>query len=213
MIKKMVKLFYLILIVVLLTGCPGEINHLGEVYDPTVIPRPNVAVLVTEGFHDEEVYMTMGYLSNYGMDITVIGPQTSTVKAYNSDFTLNIQRSVNNISVDEFDGLILPGGTAPSVLREDPAIVEFVKEFFESEKPVAAICHGPQILAAANVLEGRTCTGVSSIQAELEQAGAVYKDEAVVIDRNLITSRTPPDLFVFSRAIFNAVTSSFRFCC
>lgn len=201
------KIFPLVGVVLLLTGCPGTVEEIAEVTEP--LRRPNVAVLVGEGFHDGEAYMPIGYLINQGMDITVIGPQTGTVKAYNSEFTIGIERAVNDVNVGDFDALVLPGGTAPSGLREIPEVVEFAKEFFESGKPVAAICHGPQVLVTAGVLEGRTSTAVGGIQDEIEGAGATYLDEELVIDGNLITSRTPPDLDVFSKAIAQAVLESF----
>jgi len=143
------------------------------------------------------------------MDITVIGPETGVVKAYNSDFTIAVERAVADVSVDDFDALLLPGGRAPAALREIPGVVEFAKKFFETGKPVAAICHGPQVLVTAGVLEGRTCTAVGGIRGEIEGAGATYVDDAVVIDGNLITSRTPPDLAVFSKALGEAVNETF----
>lgn len=205
--KMMLKFLPLLGVMILLTGCPGAVEEVAEVMDP--LPRPNVAVLVAEGFHDGEAYMPIGYLTNQGMDITVIGPETGVVKAYNSDFTIGIERAVADVSVDQFDALILPGGTAPSVLREIPEAVEFAREFFETGKPVAAICHGPQVLVTAGVLDGHTCTAVGGIQDEIEGAGATYVDEAVVIDGHLITSRTPPDLAVFSEAITEAINETF----
>lgn len=206
--KKMIlKMLLITGIMVLLTGCPGAVHEISEIADP--LSRPNVAVLVTEGFHDGEAYMPMGYLVNKGFDVTVIGPETGRVKAYNSDFEIVIERSVRDISVDDFDALILPGGRAPAALREDATVVEFATMFFETGKPVAAICHGPQVLATAGVLDGVTCTGVGGIQEELEAAGATYLDEALVIDRNLITSRVPGDLALFSKAIEEAVNESF----
>ncbi len=173
--------------------------------DPEVDERPNVAVLVTEGFHDGEAFMPMGYLANRGALLTVIGPQTGTVQAYNSEFTIRIDMGIDEVTVDYFDALILPGGEAPEALRENEDVVAFTREFFESGKPVAGICHGPQVLVTAGVLEGFECTGVGGIQEEIEEAGATYLDESVVVDRNLITSRVPGDLSDFSKAIENAL--------
>lgn len=163
--------------------------------------RVNVAVLVGEGFHDGEAFMPMGYLMNRGAKITVIGPEVGEVKAYNSDFTIRIERSVSDVSVDDFDALILPGGLAPAQLRENAEIVEFARKFFESGKVTAAICHGPQVLARAGVLDGLKATSFGGIQAEMEGAGVIFKDTSVVVDGNLITSRIPVDLSDFSKAI------------
>lgn len=197
-------------IVLFAAGCTGsgsseERRSEVIVTDVQAVNRPHVAVLLTEGFQDAEAYMPIGYLENKDMDITVIGPETGRVKAYNSDFEIVVQKKVGEVSVDEFDALVLPGGRAPAALREDPTVVEFAKNFFNSGKPVAAICHGPQVLARAGVLKDVTTTAVGSIRGELEEVGANYVDEALVIDGNLITSRVPGDLPVFSKAIEEAI--------
>lgn len=206
--KIILDAFFMLSIVFFGAGCTGSSGERqGEVAVPGTQSesRPQVAVLLTEGFHDGEAYMPIGYLENKGMDITVIGPETGRVKAYNSDFEIVVQKRVGEVNVDEFDALILPGGKAPATLREDPAVVEFAKNFYNSGKPVAAICHGPQVLAKAGVLQDVTTTAVGGIQEELEDAGANYVDEALVIDGNLITSRVPGDLPVFSKAIERAI--------
>lgn len=165
----------------------------------------NIAVLVAEGFHDAEAYIPIGFLVNQNYEITVIGPAEGKVKAYNSDFTINIQKPVTEADPSEYDALIVPGGRGPSVLRENEDVLEFVKAFWETGKPVAAICHGPQVLVSADLLAGRTCTGTGSIREEIEEAGAVFVDETVHVDANLITSRNPQDLFNFSTAIAEAL--------
>jgi protease I len=198
--KKMrLKLLMLSGLALMMAGCTPVAHELES--------RPNVAVLVTEGFHDGEAYMPMGYLVNKGFDVTVIGPETGRVKAYNSDFEIVIEKAVRDVNTEDFSALILPGGRAPAVLRQNAGVVAFVTDFFNTGKPVAAICHGPQVLATAGVLEGLTCSGVRSIREELEAAGATYMDEALVIDDNLITSRVPGDLAVFSQAIEEAINS------
>lgn len=189
-------------VVFVLPACQSEVREVIAELDP---PRAHVAVLVAEGFHDGEAFMPIGYLVNRGVKITVIGSERGTVKAYNSDFTIQIEKAISEVNVDDFDGLILPGGRGPAVLREDPAVVQFAKEFFESGKVTAAICHGPQVLVTADVMAGKTSTGIGGIQEEIEGAGATYVDQSVVIDGNLITSRLPHDLNDFSSAIFNAL--------
>ncbi len=184
----------------LFAGCQPEVSHETDFVEPV-----RIAVLVDEGFHDGEAFMPMGYLTNRGALITVIGPETGIVSAYNSDFTIEIQKAVDEVGIDDFDALILPGGLAPARLRENEAVVEFAKNFFETGKIVAAICHGPQVLVTAGVLDGMDVTGVSGIREEIEEAGANYLDRSVVIDHNLITSRTPPDLYDFSSAIEQSV--------
>ena len=182
--------------VLLFSGCQQERIMVEE-----VVPALQIAVLVDEGFHDGEAFMPIGFLTNLGAEVTVIGPEKGIVTAYNSEFTIRIEKSISEVSVDDFDALIIPGGHAPARLRENDAVVGFARDFFNSGKTTAAICHGPQVLITAGVMNGRTSTGVSAIQEELEAAGANYMDEAVVIDDNLITSRIPPDLSDFSRAI------------
>ena len=187
-----------------LGGCQQpEVHQEADLVDPV-----RIAVLVGEGYHDGEAYMPMGYLSNRGAVMTVIGPERGEVTAYNSDFTIQIQQAVTEVSINDFDALILPGGEAPAMLRENEDVVSFVRDFFETGKVVAAICHGPQVLARAGVLEGMTATGVGGIQEELEEAGATFVDESVVVYENLITSRTPPDLYDFSRAIEHEVLAA-----
>ena len=203
--KKIYFAFLALLVLLLLTGCANRVEETDVFYD-----QPQVAVLVAEGFQDAEAYMPLGYLTNQGMNITVIGPDTGRVKAYNSDFSIHIKIAVEDLTVEGYDALILPGGKAPAALRENSTVVAFVREFFETGKPVAAICHGPQVLAAAGVLAGKTCTAVGSIQEELEDAGATFVDKELVVDGNLITSRTPPDLPAFCEAIDEAIKKSFE---
>ena len=196
--KKVLIFLPLLAITLLFIGCP-------EGVDPLAARRPHVAILVAEGFHDGEAYMPYGYLTNLGYSVTVIGPEAGSVTAYNSDFTIDIHATVENVVPGNFDAIIIPGGRAPAALREYPEIVDFVREFYEDGRILAAICHGPQLLAAADVLQGKTVTGVAGISDEMEEAGAEYVDEELVIDENLITSRTPGDLDVFSRAISEAL--------
>ncbi len=197
--RKLIVPLVILGTVFMLTACePAE--TVVEFEEPAA-----VAVLVAEGFHDGEAYMPIGYLTNRGAHITVIGPEKAEVKAYNSEFTIVIERAVNEVNVNEFDALIIPGGQAPAVLREMEDVVAFARDFFNTGKPVAGICHGPQVLVTAGVLEGFTCTGVGGIQEEIEEAGATYVDESVVVDGNLITSRVPRDLSDFSKAIEDAL--------
>jgi len=109
--------------------------------------------------------------------------------------------SLEDIDPASYDLLVLPGGKAPAKLRESETLLVIVRHFFDKNKPVAAICHGPQILVSAGVLTGRKATCYKSVAAELKNAGANYRDEEVVVDGNLITSRVPADLPAFSREI------------
>ncbi len=172
---------------------------------PEAVNEKQVAMLVGEGFHDGEAYMPIGFLTNRNVKVVVIGPEKGAVKAYNSDFLINIEYAVDEVTVDDFDALIIPGGMAPSLLRENENVVDFARDFFNTGKPTAAICHGPQILITAGVMAGKKSTAVGSVGEELIEAGAEFYDQALVIDGNLITSRVPRDLNEFSRAILEAL--------
>jgi protease I len=128
--------------------------------------------------------------------------KTGEIQARNHDLepagTVVVDRAVSEASVDEFDGLVLPGGTVnPDKLRLDKTAVSFVRDFVDSGKPVAAICHGPWTLVEASVTAGRTMTSYPSIRTDLRNAGAHVVDEEVVVDGNLISSRSPRDLPAF----------------
>lgn len=108
---------------------------------------------------------------------------------------------------NDYDALLLPGGVInPDKLRRDPKAVDFVKHFFDKNKPVAAICHGLQILIEAEAVQGRTLTSFSSIQKDLENAGANWVDQEVVIDKNLVSSRNPGDIPVFNKTFIDLLS-------
>ena len=164
-----------------------------------------VAILLAEGFHDGEAYMTHGFLSNHGCEVDVIGIEKGKVTAYNSNFTIDVQKRVSDVSVADYDALVLPGGKGPAVLREHDEVLDFVRSFWQTEKPIAAICHGPQVLISAGLLDGVRATGVSGIKDELLEAGAKYEDSPLVTDRQLITSRVPDDLPKFASHIARTI--------
>ena len=107
-----------------------------------------------------------------------------------------------------FDALVIPGGSAPENLRIVDAAVDFTRRFVESGKPVASICHGPQLLISAKVLEGRRTTCVNKIRDDVTNAGAIYEDAPLVVDGNLISSRTPADMDVFNQAVVDAMNGT-----
>lgn len=164
-----------------------------------------VAVLIAEGFHDGETLLPKAFLEERGAVVTVLGPEVGDVKAYNSDQLVAIEQAVTDARVEEFDALILPGGRGPAVLRQHEGAVHFARAFMESGKPVAAICHGPQTLITAGVVEGRVLTCYAEVGPEVTAAGGEYRDEEVVVDGNLITSRIPSDIPAFNQAILAAL--------
>ncbi len=203
--KSVKKLFPVVALALLVsfTACQTQ----APAVEKDAPSKGSVALLVAEGFHDGEAYMPLGYLVNQGYSVTVIGPQRGKVKAYNSDFTINIEKAVSEVTPDEFDALILPGGRGPAVLRENESVIEFVKAFWGTDKVTAAICHGPQVLVTADLLQGLVLTATGAIREEIEQAGAHYVDSTVVVTGRLITSRNPQDLNNFSTAIVEALKS------
>jgi protease I len=108
-------------------------------------------------------------------------------------------RAISEVCAGDYEGLLLPGGKAPELLRHSPDVLDVVRDFFAAAKPVFAICHGPQVLVSAGVLRGRSATCYRSVATELWEAGAKYKDEEVVVDGHLVTSRQPSDLPAFLR--------------
>jgi len=177
---------------------------------PPNLDGASVAILITEGFHDAETLRPKEYLEDGGAVVTVIGPDAETVTAYNSDATVTIEQAVADVSPGDFDALVIPGGRAPRALQEDEAVVEFVRAFVESGKVTAAICHGPLVLAAAGVIQGREVTGYSGIEDDLTAAGAQFRHRIIVIpfavrDDNIITARLPWDLRIFNRTLGQAL--------
>lgn len=173
---------------------------------PNSLQGRKVAILAADGVEKVELEQPRETLSDNGARVQLLSLKTDDIQARNHDLepagTIGVDRSVSEVSVDEFDALVLPGGTVnPDKLRLDSSAVSFVRDFVNSGKPVAAICHGPWILVEAGVVAGRTVTSYPSIRTDLRNAGAKVIDEEVVVDRNLITSRSPSDLRAFCAAI------------
>ncbi len=159
-----------------------------------------VAVLVARKFNDDEVSSPVSYLREHGADIRFIGIQRGSVTGQNGS-VVTIDATVQDVHANEFDALLIPGGGAPEILRLDSAVLGFVKEFMMQAKPVAAICHGSQVLISAKIVGGRKMTCYPGIRDDLINAGALYRDAEVMVDGNLITSRTPEDLPAFNKAL------------
>jgi protease I len=159
-----------------------------------------VAMVVANQFEDSEAFEPKAYLEARGAAVTVIAMEPGTLQG-KKGATLEPDVTFDEVAVNDFDALVIPGGGSPEYLRIfDPAL-EFTRAFVASGKPVASICHGPQLLISANVLRGRTITCVNRIRDDVMNAGAHYVDEELVVDGNLISSRIPKDLPVFNEAI------------
>lgn len=171
----------------------------------------SVALLVSpRGTEEPEFVQPRDALRNAGADVVVISTETGTAQTVNSDLdpggTYDIDKSFADVTADDFDALVIPGGTVGAdTLRLDDAAVAFVRAFFEQAKPVAAICHAPWVLAEAGVLEGRTVTSYPSIKTDLRNAGAEWVDREVVVDQGLVTSRNPDDLPAFCDKVIEEI--------
>jgi protease I len=134
--------------------------------------------------------------------VSIISTKEGAIKAMKDhewSKEIEVDSTVDQVSADDFDGLVLPGGVInPDALRTNEDVLSFVKDFFKQGKPVAAICHGPQTLIDAEVVEGRKMTSYKSIKKDLINAGANWVDEEVVVDQGLVTSRNPDDLPAFN---------------
>ncbi len=161
-----------------------------------------IAILATDGFEQDELLSPMEALKAAHADVKVVSLTENEIRGWKStDWGKKVKVDVVLSEAQEmdFDALVLPGGVMnPDHLRREPAAVEFVKSFFQAGKPVAAICHGPQILIEADVVQGRKLTSFESIKTDLKNAGANWVDEEVVVDNGLVTSRTPDDLPAFN---------------
>ncbi|TDB62299.1 type 1 glutamine amidotransferase domain-containing protein [Arundinibacter roseus] len=164
-----------------------------------------VAILVTDGFEQIELTKPRESLDLSGATTHLIAPDGRTVRGWNhtewgDSFPVDVP--LESARPEYYDALLFPGGVLnPDSLRQEKKAVAFVKSFFDAGKPVAAICHGPQLLIEAEVLQGRTLTSYPSLRKDIENAGACWVDQRVVIDNGLITSRNPHDIPEFNEAM------------
>ena len=162
-----------------------------------------VAILATDGVEQVELLEPRKALQEAGAIAEVVSPKDGQIKGWNhTEWGEQIPVDVNLKSANPsgYDALLLPGGVInPDHLRTEPAAVQFVKSFFESGKPVAAICHGPWMLVEAGVVRGRKLTSWPSLRTDISNAGGEWTDEQVVTDHGLVTSRKPADIPAFNR--------------
>jgi protease I len=155
-------------------------------------------IISADHFEDTELLVPYYRLREAGFEVDVASISRGKINGKHG-YVVSVDKSLRDVNTKDYDLLVLPGGKAPAALRKEPAALEIVKDFFRSNKPVAAICHGPQILVSAGVIQGRRATCYHSVAEELKEAGAMYEDSEVVVDGNLITSRQPSDLPAFMR--------------
>jgi protease I len=158
-----------------------------------------IACLLGIDFEDSEFKIPYDRLREAGYAVEVVGMQAGeTLEGYQGKEKAKVDLSIDDAEVAEYEGLLIPGGYSPDHLRIDERFVQFVKDFDQTGRPLAAVCHGPQLLLTAELQRGRTLTAWPTVQGDLRQAGAVVKDQEVVVDDNWITSRKPDDLPAFS---------------
>jgi len=160
-----------------------------------------IAFLATDGVEQIELTEPWKIVKEHGATPELVSLETGSIQGVNhldKGITFPVDRTVQDVTADEYDGLVLPGGVAnPDRLRMDKDAVGFVRSFFTAGKPVAAICHAPWLLVEADVLRGRTITSWPSLQTDIRNAGGTWVDEEVHTDRGLVTSRKPDDLPAF----------------
>jgi len=165
-----------------------------------------IAFLVDEMFEDSEFRVPYDRLRAAGNEIDIVGLEAGKqVDGKKQREAIRIEKAAHDVSERDYDALVIPGGYSPDHLRTDPDAVRLTREMITANKPVAAVCHGPWMLAEADVADGRQLTSWPSIRTDLVNAGARWVDREVVIDGNLITSRKPADLPAFSDAILHVL--------
>ena len=163
--------------------------------------KRKIACLLAQGFQDDEFRAPLDALTHAGFDVDIIGLEAGQqLQGKDGRETALTGLSIEQASVVNYAGLLIPGGKSPENLRDDERVLKFVREFDSSKKPIAAICHGPQLLSRANLVKDRTLTAYKDVHEELRQQGAKVVDSAVVSDGNWITSRQPSDLPMFCDA-------------
>ena len=168
---------------------------------PTSLTGKIIAVLATDGFEQVELTKPVEALKAAGAKVDIVSPKAGEIqgfKHHDKGDKVPVDRELGGADASSYDGLVLPGGVInPDALRLEAGAISFIRAFHEAGKPIAAICHGPWTLINAGAVKGRTMTSWPSLKADLENAGATWVDEEVVVDNGLVTSRNPDDLPAF----------------
>jgi protease I len=164
-------------------------------------------VLLTENlYHELELWVPYYRLKEEGAEVVVVGSGSNRTYTGKYGYPIEVNKEAKEIDVSNFDGVVIPGGFAPDLMRRYPEMVRIVREAHQKGKVIAAICHAGWMLVSAGILKGKKVTGVSAIKDDLVNAGANYLDQEVVRDGNLITSRKPDDLPAFCREVIEALS-------
>lgn len=169
-----------------------------------------VAIITENGFEEIELTSPKKALEDSGVIVHIVSPQNGTVKAWDHDHwsgEVNVDLHVSEVNIEDYDMLIIPGGVInPDKMRTDVDCISLVQQFLEAGKPVAAICHGPQLLIETGMISGRKMTSYYSIKTDLVNAGVIWEDKEVVVDNGIITSRSPHDLEAFNKKLLEELT-------
>ncbi|MFD2828070.1 type 1 glutamine amidotransferase domain-containing protein [Leeuwenhoekiella polynyae] len=168
-----------------------------------------VAILATNGFEEVELTSPLEAMKKEGFEVHIVSEESGKIKAWAStDWgkEYDVDKTLSEVSAKEYNALVLPGGVInPDKLRRNEDALVFIRDFFKQHKPVAAICHAPQLLISADVVKGRTLTSFNSIKKDLQNAGALWVDKEVVVDEALVTSRNPDDLPAFNAKVIEEI--------
>lgn len=175
----------------------------------TTLTGKKVAILTENGFEESELTSPKKALEEAGAIVEVISPQKGKVKAWDHDhwsIEVPVDKNLNDADADDYDALVLPGGVMnPDKMRMNEDCIEFAQSFLEAGKPVAAICHGPQLLIETKLLGGRRMTSYPSVKTDLINAGVDWEDKEVIVDNGLVTSRSPKDLEAFNKKMIEEI--------
>ena len=155
-------------------------------------------ILSADNFEDTELLVPYYRLQEEGIQVDIASMKKGKIKGKHG-YEVEVDKNLKEADPNDYDILILPGGKAPEMIRREKDALEIAKDFFHKNKPVSAVCHGPQTLISAGLLRGRHATCYKSVAKEMKDAGAIYEDKEVVVDGNLVTSRQPSDLPAFLR--------------
>lgn len=168
-----------------------------------------IAIITEKGFEEVELTSPKEALEKEGAKVDIVSPQKEKVKSWDSTdwgkyFT--VDKSLDQASSADYDAIVIPGGVInPDHLRRSEKAIDFISDFFEQGKPVAAICHGPQVLIETGKLKGRNVTSFFSVKTDLVNAGANWSDQECVVDQGLVTSRNPDDLPAFNKKLIEEI--------
>ena len=173
------------------------------------IKDAKILIMATDGYEQSELFVPLEKLKAAGATVHIAAPKKGDIKAWDKDNwgkSVPADLEIDEVDADDFDALVLPGGQMnPDVLRTNDRAVELVLDFLDSDKIVAAICHAPWLLVEADAVEGRMLTSWPSVKTDIENAGGDWVDEEVVVDDNIITSRSPKDLDAFCAKIIEEI--------